>query len=92
MTECLKLTIVRVANSRKEINVEVLHRQLTGERMPRTHRNLQGNPQSVHLSSSRVVLMQYRNNKHEHMSYSTRERFYNNMQRFMVEADGYKAS
>jgi hypothetical protein len=33
--------------------------------------------------------MQYRNNKHEHMSYSTREKFYNNMQGFMVEADGY---
>jgi hypothetical protein len=26
------------------------------------------------------------------MSYSTREMFYNNMQGFMVEADGYKAS
>jgi hypothetical protein len=26
------------------------------------------------------------------MSYSTREKFYNNMQGFMVDADGYKAS
>jgi hypothetical protein len=26
------------------------------------------------------------------MSYSTREKFYNNMRGFMVEADGYKAS
>jgi hypothetical protein len=36
--------------------------------------------------------MQYRNNKHEHMSYSTREKLYNNMQGFMVEADGCTAS
>jgi hypothetical protein len=36
--------------------------------------------------------MQYRNNKHEHTSYSTKEKLYNNMQGFMVEADGYKAS
>jgi hypothetical protein len=36
--------------------------------------------------------MQYRNNKHEHMSYSTREKLYNNMQGFTVEADGYKES
>jgi hypothetical protein len=50
-----QLTTVRVANSGKETHVEVLHRQLTGERTPRTHRILQGNPQSVHLSSSRVV-------------------------------------
>jgi hypothetical protein len=35
--------------------------------------------------------MQYRNNKHEHMSYSTREKLYNNKQGFMAEVDGYKA-
>jgi hypothetical protein len=55
MIECLKLTIVRVANSGKEINVEVLHWQPTGERAPRTHQTLQGSPQSVRLSSSRAV-------------------------------------
>jgi hypothetical protein len=55
MTECLNLTIVRVANSGKETHVEVLHRQLTGERAPRTHQTLQGNPQSVRLSSNQVV-------------------------------------
>jgi hypothetical protein len=32
-----------------------LHRQLTGERTPRTHRILHCSPQIVHLSSSRVV-------------------------------------
>jgi hypothetical protein len=50
-----QLTIVRVANRGKETHAEVLHRQLTGERTVRTHQTLQGNPQSVHLSSSRVV-------------------------------------
>jgi hypothetical protein len=40
MTECLNLTTDRVANSRKETHVEVLHRQLTGERAPRTHQTL----------------------------------------------------
>jgi isopentenyl diphosphate isomerase/L-lactate dehydrogenase-like FMN-dependent dehydrogenase len=55
MTECLNLTIVRVANIGNETHVEVLQRQLTGERAPRTHQTLQGNPQSVHLSNSRVV-------------------------------------
>jgi hypothetical protein len=55
MTECLNLTIVRVANNGKEINVEVLHRQLIGERAPRTHQTLQDSPQSVRLNSSRVV-------------------------------------
>jgi hypothetical protein len=55
MTECLNLKIVPVANNGKETHVEVLHRQLTGERMPRTHQTLLGNPQNVHLSSSRVV-------------------------------------
>jgi hypothetical protein len=55
MTECLNLTIVCVANNGKETHVEVLHRQLTGERAPRTHQTLQGNPQSVHMSNSRVV-------------------------------------
>jgi hypothetical protein len=55
MTECLNLTIVRVANSGKETNVEILHRQLTGEQAPRTHQTLQDSPQSVHLRSSRVV-------------------------------------
>jgi hypothetical protein len=40
MTECLKLTIVRVDNSEKETYAEVLHRQLTGERAPRTHQTL----------------------------------------------------
>jgi hypothetical protein len=55
MTECLNLATVRVANNGKETHVEVLHRQLTGERAPRTHQTLQGNPQNVHLSSSRVV-------------------------------------
>jgi hypothetical protein len=55
MTECLNLTTILVANRGKETHVEVLHRQLTGERAPRTHQTLQGNPQSVHLSSSQVV-------------------------------------
>jgi hypothetical protein len=55
MTECLNLTIVRVANNGKEINVEVLHRQLAGERAPRTHQTLQDSPQSVRPSSSQVV-------------------------------------
>jgi hypothetical protein len=53
-----QLTIVRVANSGKETHAKDLHRQLTGERTPRSHRTLQGNPQNVHLSSSRVVYMQ----------------------------------
>jgi hypothetical protein len=44
MTKCLKLTIIRVANSGKEINIDVLHRQLTRERAPRTHQTLQGSP------------------------------------------------
>jgi hypothetical protein len=55
MTECLNLIIIRVANNGKETNVEVLHRQLTGERAPRTHQTLQDSPQSVRLSSSWVV-------------------------------------
>jgi hypothetical protein len=55
MTECLNLTTVRVANNGKETHVEVLHRQMTGERAPRIPQTLQGNPQSIHLSSSRVV-------------------------------------
>jgi hypothetical protein len=55
MTECLNLTIVRVANSGKETNVEVLHRQLIGERAPRTHQTPQDSPQSVRLTSSQVV-------------------------------------
>jgi hypothetical protein len=55
MTECLNLTTIRVANSRKETHVEVLRRQLTRERARKTHQSLQGNPQSVHLSSNRVV-------------------------------------
>jgi hypothetical protein len=55
MTECLNLTIVRVTNSGKETNVEVLHRQLTRERALRTHQTLQDSPQSVRLSRSRVV-------------------------------------
>jgi hypothetical protein len=32
-----QIAIVRVANSGKETHIEVLHRQLTGERVPRTH-------------------------------------------------------
>jgi hypothetical protein len=40
MVECLNLTIIQVANSGKETHAEVLHRQLTGERAPRTHQTL----------------------------------------------------
>jgi hypothetical protein len=55
MTECLNLRIVRVPNNGKETNVEVLDRQPTGEQAPRTHRTLQGSPQSVRLSNIWVV-------------------------------------
>jgi hypothetical protein len=44
MTECLNLIIVRVANCGKETHVEVLHRQLTGER---THKQQPGSVNAI---------------------------------------------